>query len=100
MKSALDVMGEISKLIKMSPKRDAVFQKLKADLAPETPGFRVLCLTRWTVRATSLQSVLDNYEVLFGVWNDALSSKLDGEMRARINGVDAQMQLSIWCFPW
>ena len=60
MKSALDVMGEISKLIKLSPKRDAVFQKLKADLAPETPGFRVLCPTRWTVRAASLQSVLDN----------------------------------------
>lgn len=91
MKSALEVVGEISKLIKWSPKRDAVFQKLKADLTPETPGFRVLCPTRWTVRAASLQSVLDNYEVLFGVWNDTLSSKLDGEMRARIIGVDAQM---------
>ena len=92
MKSALDVMGEISKLIKLSPKRDAVFQKLKADLAPETPGFRVYSAQlRWTVRAASLQCVLDNYEVLFGVWSDALSSKLDGEMRARIIGVDAQM---------
>ena len=40
----LDVMGEISKLIKLSSKRDAVFQKLKADLAPETPGFRVYTL--------------------------------------------------------
>ena len=43
------------------------------------------------MRAASLQCVLDNYEVLFGVWSDALSSKLDGEMRARIIGVDAQM---------
>ena len=91
MKSALDVMGEISKLIKLSPKRDAVFQKLKADLTPETPGFRILCPTRWTVRAASLQCVLDNCEVLFGVWSDALSSKLDGELRTRIIGVDAQM---------
>ena len=40
------------------------------------------------MRAASLQCVLDNYKVLFGVWSDALSSKLDGEMRAR---VDAQM---------
>ena len=94
MKSALDVMGEISKLIKLSPKRDAVFQKLKADLAPETPGFRVYpAQLRWTVRAASLQCVLDNYQVLFGVWSDALSSKLDGEMRARIIGVDAQMHV-------
>ena len=28
---------------------------------------------------------------MLGVWNDALSSKLDGEMRARIIGVDTQM---------
>ena len=83
MKSALDVVTEISKLIKKSPKRDVVFQKLKSELSGDTPGFRVLCPTRWTVRAASLQSVLDNYEVLFCVWSDALSSKLDGEMRAR-----------------
>ena len=90
-KSSLDIVIEISKLIKKSPKRDAIFQKLKSDLAQDTPGFRVLCPTRWTVRAASLQSVLGNYQVLFEVWEDALGSKLDGEMRARIIGVDAQM---------
>ena len=78
-------------LIKKSPKRDAAFDKLKADLAPETPGFRVLCPTRWTVRAVSLQSVIDNYEVLLQVWQEALNGSLDGEMRARIIGVEAQM---------
>lgn len=91
MKSALEVVTEISKLIKKSPKRDFAFQRLKSDLAPDKPGFRVLCSTKWTVRAASLQCVLDNYEVLFGVWNDALSSKLDFEMRVRIIGVDPQM---------
>ena len=91
MKSSLDVVVEISKLIKKSPKRDALFQKLKPALAPDTPGFRVLCPTRWTVRAASLQSILDNYQVLFQVWEEALGSSLDGEMRARIIGVDAQM---------
>lgn len=40
----------------------------------------------------SLQSLLDNYEVLFGVWNDVLlSSNLDSEMKARIIGVNTQM---------
>ena len=91
MKSALDVMAEISKLIKKSPKRDSLFQKLKSDLAPDSPGFRVLCPTRWTVCAASLQSVLDNYNVLFGVWSEALSLRLDGEMKARIIGVDTQV---------
>ena len=91
MKSALEVIAEISKLIKKSPKRDALFQKLKSELAPDSPGFRMLCPTRWTVRAASLQSVLDNYEVLFGVWKEAQSLQLDGEMRARIIGVDTHI---------
>ena len=72
MKNALELVYEISKLLKKSPKRDAAFEKLKASLAPEVPGFRVLCPTRWTVRGLSLQSVLDNYEVLLQVWHEAL----------------------------
>ena len=89
MKFSLEVVADISKLIKKTPKRDAIFQKLKS--APDKPGFRVLCPTRWTVRAASLQSILDNYQVLLEVWNDSLSSKLDGEIRARIIRVDTQM---------
>ena len=88
MKSCLEVVYEISKLIKKSPKRDAIFQRLKSEIAPETPGFRVLCPTRWTVRALSLQSVLDNFEVLLGVWEE---SNIDSETRARIIGVEVQM---------
>ena len=91
MKSGLEAVMEISKLIKKSPKRDALFHKLKSELAAESPGFRTLCPTRWTVRAASLQSVLDNYEVLLDTWSVTLSSRLDGEMRARIIGVDTQM---------
>ena len=49
LRNTLDVTLEISKLIKFSPRRNAIFQKLKTDLAPETPGFRTLCPTRWTV---------------------------------------------------
>ena len=53
MKSVIDVVAEISKLIKKSPKRDSWFEKLKIDLIPETPGFRVLCPMCWTVHAAS-----------------------------------------------
>ena len=97
------MIAEISKLIKKSPKRDALFQKLKSELAPDSPGFRVLCPTRCIVRAASLQSVLDNYEVLFGVWKKVPGLQLDGEMRARIIGVDTHMHtydfffgISLW----
>ena len=40
---ALDACFEISKLLKYSPQCDALFQKLKSDISPETTGFRVLC---------------------------------------------------------
>ena len=63
MRSALGTVYEISTLIRKSPKRDTSFQKLKQELAPDTPGFRVICPTRWTVCAASLHN---NYEVLLG----------------------------------
>ena len=45
MSDALDTTNEIhvSKLLKHSPKRDSVFEKLKKELAPDVPGFRVPC---------------------------------------------------------
>ena len=72
----IGVAKEIAKLIKKSPKRDSLFQKLKSEPASDSPGFCVLCTTRRTVRASLLWSVLDNYEVLLGVWNEALSLQL------------------------
>ena len=74
MAGALDTTFEISKLIKYSPKRNAVFDKLKRDLPPECPGFRVLCPTCWTVRGNSLKSVIDNYAVLQEEFNICLES--------------------------
>ncbi|XP_045210891.2 uncharacterized protein LOC123562315 [Mercenaria mercenaria] len=82
----------MSKLVKFSPKRDSLFERLKQELAPETPGFRTLCPTRWTVRANSLQSVVDNYEVLQDLWEESYSSVKETDMRARIKDVDAQMK--------
>ena len=75
MRDALDTTYEMSKLVKFSPKRDSLFEKLKQELAPDTPGFRTLCPTRWTVRADSLQSVLDNYEVLQDLWEEKQKKK-------------------------
>ena len=61
LRDALDTTSEISKLLKYSPKRDRMFEKLKAELAPDTPGFRVHCPTRWTVRGASLHSMIENW---------------------------------------
>ena len=64
LKDPLDTTSGISKLLKLSPKREALFKKFEEDFAPKFPGFRTLCprsrWTRWTVLSGSLQSVIDN----------------------------------------
>ena len=51
MKDALDTTHEITKLIKKSPRRDRCFEKIKNEMAPDSAGIRMLCPTRWTVKA-------------------------------------------------
>ena len=90
--NTLDTTYEISKLLKFSPKRNALFDKLKATIAPNVPGFRTLCPTRWTVRAACLESVLENWDVLRELWSESLETKLDTEVKSRIIGVRHQME--------
>ena len=93
MSDSLDTTNEISKLLKYSPKRDTLFDKIKKELAPDTPGFRVLCPTRWTVRANSLKSVIDNWLPLLELWDECLTQKnLESEVKSRIIGVRHQME--------
>ena len=91
LRDTLDTAFEISKLLKFSPRRDALFSKLKDEIAPGTPGFRTLCPTRWTVRATSLESILENYLVFQALWEDVKETTTDPEIRARAIGVNATM---------
>ena len=92
MKDALDTTHEITKLIKSSPQRDAIFHEHKAELENDsssssiTVGIRVLCPTRWTIRADSLFSVIDNYNALMRTWDETVKDK------ARVQGVKAQME--------
>ena len=92
MKDSLDFIFEVSKLVKFSPKRDVHFEKLKHELAPDSPGFRVLCPTRWTVRAASFKSVIDNYVVLQKLWEESIDQATDPSIKARIIGVEAQFK--------
>ncbi len=93
MKRALDITNEITKLVKFSPRRDNLFNKLKNEMSPGNPGIRVLCPTRWTVRAESMDSIVRNYSVLQELWDEAVSLVHDSEVIARIRGVASQMQL-------
>ena len=91
MKNTLDTVHEICKLVKYSPKRDALLQQIKQEVQADTPGIRVLCPTRWTVRADSVKSILDNYDYLTELWDEAYEVTKETEARARIKGVAAQM---------
>lgn len=73
MADALDTTNEISKLLKYSPKRDKLFEQMKQELAPNTRGFCVLCATRWTVRANSLQDVIDYWLSRCELWDECLT---------------------------
>ena len=91
MKDSLETTHEITKLIKLSPRRDALFQQFKEESAPDTGGVRVLCPHRWTVRAQSLKSILDNYEALCATWDEAIEIAKDTETKSRLIGVSSQM---------
>ena len=92
MSDALDHCLEICKLIKFSPRRDALFSKLKEELSPHVPGLRTPCPTRWTVCGNSLESIRNNYLTLFATWEEAVDVVRQPDVRARINGVAAKVK--------
>lgn len=92
MRDALDTAYEIVKLVKKSPRRDATLQKIKQEMPESSPGIRVLCPTRWTVRADALQSIISNYEVLQRLWLESLDFVKETEMKCRIQGVASCMK--------
>ena len=94
LKNALDVVFELSKLLKFSSKRmHSIYKNIHAEVAPEQPGFRTLCPTRWTVRSSSLDSILKNYAVIQASLEKFASAAIrNPEMSARCTGISAQFE--------
>ena len=80
-----------SKLVKFSPRKGQLFDEMKDDIAPGTAGVRVLSPTRWTVRAGSMLSFIQNYTVLNELWDKACSVVGDTQAIACIRDATAQM---------
>ena len=80
MGNTLDTVYEITKLIKKSPKQEAMFQKVKDDVTTGTPGIRILCPICWTLRAEALSSISGYYEALQITWDEAMEATQDTEM--------------------
>ena len=87
-KDVMDATSEICcKLLKYSPKRNAMFRKLKEDISSETSGFRKFCPNMWSGRASSLKSVLDNWSKFQKLWEECLETNLKREVRGRMIGL-------------
>ena len=94
----IDTTYEVTKLIKQSPRRDRVFERIKAQLTPGATSVRMLCATRWTVWAKAFKSIAENYAALQDYWNEVLPPMSDPEMKNRINGVAYQMRTCFTTF--
>ena len=68
-----------------------MLQKIRKDISLEYPGFRVLCPTKWRVRAEIMKSIFDNWVALQQVWDESLDGNLEPEIKSRIIGVKSQM---------
>ena len=81
---ALDVAFEITKLVKFSPKGNADFDRIKAEVVDDNgfaPGIRTFCPTRWTVWGNSIGSILENYQVLKMLWEECLDTRLEPDIK-------------------
>ena len=63
-REAIGLASELSSIICASPKRLALFQHIRDQLSPGSPGLKPLCTTRWTNRKGSIDAILKNYNVV------------------------------------
>ena len=91
--NTMDTAKEIVTLIKFSPKRERLLGDIKENLDEEhaAGGIITLCPTRWTVRASCFQRIIDNYSALLQEWIVCLDQKLQADVRGRVIGCEAQM---------
>jgi len=80
-RDALNTMRDIITFVRSSPKRLAWFSTLQT----QQVNLRPFCPTRWTLRAASVNSVLDNIEELITFMNEVATSD-KGEAGYKANG--------------
>ena len=97
MKDCLDTCYEVVKLIKFSPKREAMLHDQKEECSSEAPGVRILSLMRWTVHAKFVTRIIANYDYIQLIWEIVVCATSNTEIKARICGVWSQMQSLSFC---
>ena len=88
-RDAMNLVREIVNFIRDSPKRLAWFSSFQEGDTVTT--LRPLCPTRWTMRISSVKSVLDNYAELLLFFQD-ISDTERGEVGYKTSGYIKQLQ--------
>ena len=65
---------------------------MQVESETSSSSIKLLCPTRWTVRAYSLLSIIDNYSILLDTWDEVSEIARDTKTKARIQGVASQMK--------
>lgn len=95
MRNVMEFIYEMVELIKFSPKRLYIFESLKRNIIVSggevTPHLRSLCPTRWTVRHSSINSIMLNYETLLKTLGEV--KKGHDEYAPKASGLHTRMQL-------
>ena len=99
----MGAVGEISMLVKYSPKRENMLGEIKlnvdADIDEEAldddekvPSLDKLCITRWMIRGKCFEKIQMNYIALMKLWDEYLQEGLlNTEVKAYIMGCKNQM---------
>ena len=91
-RNALETAFEITKLIKFSPKRNAIFDRMRSEDEDLTSvGIRTFYSTRWIDKVDSIESIVINYNNLNVSREECLETSLQPDVKGRIIGVQVQM---------
>ncbi len=90
-RNALDLVIEVFKLIRYSPKRTLVFEQCKQELSLPGTNLRPLCPTRWTVKTGAIDGVLRNYSALIESL-EKISNESHDDYGRRANGILALLE--------
>ena len=92
----MDTAGEISVVIKFSPKREKLLENLKEQIknSEQITSYKITKLptTRWTVRASALLWIIENYSYIMELWNECLiNENLPTEIKSEFLVTKSQM---------
>lgn len=82
MNVAINVTKDIVNFVRRSPKRLNIAEKLSHDLSISSSQLKALCPTRWTVRASSMNSLLSNYQLVKSVMQEVVDEKGSSSIKA------------------